>query len=87
VPGAVNEPTKTTPGASDTAEVIETPETLKRSEADEIVKILEGIQDKPQNTSRIKGNNPSKQLQVELAVRIAITPIPKPKEANPIKLV
>jgi hypothetical protein len=43
VPGAFNELTKTTPGASDTAKAIETPETLERSEADETVKILEGI--------------------------------------------
>jgi hypothetical protein len=39
VPGAFDELTKTTPGASDTVEAIETPETLERSKADEIVEI------------------------------------------------
>jgi hypothetical protein len=72
VPRAFDELTKTTPGASDTAEAIKTPETLERSEADKPVEIQE---------------DPSEQLQVELVVRMAITPIPKPKEATLIKLV
>jgi hypothetical protein len=87
MPGAFDEPTETTPGASDTVKVIETPETLERSEADETVEIQEGIRDETQSTSDTEGNNPSEQLQVELAVRMATTPIPKPKEANLIKLV
>jgi hypothetical protein len=85
VPGAFNDPTETAPGASETVEIFELTETTPG--ASEIVKILEGIRDETRSTSRSKGNNPSEQLQVELAVRMATTPIPKPKEANPIKLI
>jgi hypothetical protein len=87
VPGAFNEiePTETAPGASETVETIETTETTPG--ADETVEIQEGIRDETRSTSDTKGNNPSEQLQVELVVRMATTPIPKPKEANLIKLV
>jgi hypothetical protein len=39
VPGAFDEPTETTPGASDTVKAIETPETLERSKVDKTVEI------------------------------------------------
>jgi hypothetical protein len=68
VPGAFDEPTETTPGASDTVEAIETPETLERSEADETVEILEGIRDETRSASDIRTEDPSKQLQDELVL-------------------
>jgi hypothetical protein len=56
--------------------------------ASETVKILKTTETTPgaDKTVEIR-EDLSEQLQLELAVRMAITPIPKPKEANPIKLV
>jgi hypothetical protein len=49
-------------------EAIETPETLERSEADEIVEILEGIRDETRSTSDTRIEDPSEQLQDELVL-------------------
>jgi hypothetical protein len=56
--------------------------------ASEMVKILEKTETTPGADETVEiQEDPSEQLQLELAVRMATTPIPKPKEANPIKLV
>jgi hypothetical protein len=56
--------------------------------ASETVKILETTETTPRADETVEiQEDPSEQLQLELAVRMAITPIPKPKEANLIKLV
>jgi hypothetical protein len=56
--------------------------------ASETVKILKITKTTPGADETVEiQEDPSKQLQLELVVRMATTPIPKPKEANLIKLV
>jgi hypothetical protein len=96
VPGVLDElietidRTETAPGASEMVKIEPTETTeatvYETAEMDETVERTEP-DERIQGASSIKIDNPSRQLQAELAVEMATTPIPKPKEAKPIKLV
>jgi hypothetical protein len=82
-----------TPGASDMVEAIETPETLERSEADETVEILEGIRDETRSASDTRTEDPSKQLQDELALlamargdQPSLPPLDKGERIKPVRV-
>ncbi|KAI9034788.1 uncharacterized protein KD926_005579 [Aspergillus affinis] len=86
IPGTFDDPIETTEPTETVKETepIETPETLKRNDTSETIEntVPEEI---IRSASGIAIEDPSEQLQAELAGRMA-TPIPEPKEAKPIKL-